>query len=56
MSPSAQQTKSKTQQSPSDVYTALLGLAMLALGATIVVVVLRSLDYFDTIFKVLQAS
>ncbi len=56
MSPAAQQTKSKAHEAPSDVYTALLGLAMLALAATTVIVVLRGIEYFDTVFKIIPAS
>ena len=43
-------TKKSKVQSDNDVYTAMLGLTMLVLGATAVVVCLRSLELFDSIF------
>jgi len=43
-------TKKSKVKSDNDVYTAMLGLTMLVLGATTVVVCLRSLELFDSIF------
>ena len=47
--PTKKAKKSKAK-SDNDVYTALLGLTMLVLGATAVAVCLRSLELFDSIF------
>ena len=43
--------KSNKAHSENDIYTALLGLTVLVLAATAVMVCLRSLELYDTIFK-----
>ncbi len=43
-------TKKSKVKIDNDVYTALLGLAMLVLGATAVAACLRGMELFDSIF------
>ena len=50
MPPETKKTKKSKVKNDNDVYTAMLGLTMLVLGATTVVVCLRSMELFDSIF------
>ncbi|MBN1845805.1 MAG: hypothetical protein JW810_08990 [Sedimentisphaerales bacterium] len=52
MSPAANETRRVQIGGSSDIYTAVLGLAMLVLAVTTVVVCVYGLDLYDTFWEI----